>query len=125
MSKNLQRRLIFIGENNSSYAPILFVKSIYNVLNVFYNKDKENDFVSKVNTQIDYKIKYKSEKDTLLYRIFHPLNVFSIVIKKTPEKVDFYYGKSYDGFIYKFFQLQIIHHSYQRPRRSTFFQSFQ
>jgi hypothetical protein len=103
ISKSFQRRLIIIDENNSSYAPILFIKSIYNVLNVIYNKDKENDFVTKINSQIDYKIKYKSEKDTLLYRIFHPLNVFSIVIKKTPEKVDFYYGKSYNGFIYKFF----------------------
>lgn len=102
VSKSFQRSLIIIDENNSSYAPILFTKSIYNVLNIFYNKDKDNDIGSKINSQIDYIIKYKSEKDALLFRIFHPLNVFSIVIKKTPEKVNFYYGKSYDGFVYKF-----------------------
>jgi len=34
ISKSFQRRLIIIDKNNSSYAPILFIKSIYNVLNV-------------------------------------------------------------------------------------------
>jgi len=99
ISKTYQRYLIISGENNSSHTPILFAKTIYNVLNIFYNKDKKNDYNLEGNLQIEY----EPEKDGFLYRIFHSFNVLSIVIKKTPEKVNFYYGKSYDGFVYKFF----------------------
>jgi hypothetical protein len=35
-------------------------------------------------------------------RLFHSLNVFLIVVKKTPEKTNYYFGKSYEGLIYVF-----------------------
>jgi hypothetical protein len=99
VSKTYHRHLIISGENNLSYSSILFIKSIYNVLSVFYSKDKQYDYFFNGN---NWKLDYKSEADGLLYRIFHASNVLSIVVKKTPEEVNFYYGKSYDGFIYKF-----------------------
>lgn len=36
-----------------------------------------------------------------LKRISHSCNVLFIVLKKTPEKINYYYGKSYEGIVYK------------------------
>jgi len=103
-SKTHQRlQLSKANPKNNYEISILYSKSI-----IFIFKNLYLDMTNNTGNYGQYsEIYLNKEKKTehfngLKNRIFHSLNVFLIVVKKTPEEINYYYGKSYEGIIYKF-----------------------
>jgi hypothetical protein len=109
-SKYHQRlELLKISPKNNYENSILFFKSINYTLKDLYvviTNDPKNihgEFNEIIKTYYNPKKKKQTEHIvSAKSRLFHSLNVFLIVVKKTPEKINFYYGKSYESLIYIF-----------------------
>lgn len=104
-SKYYQRlQLIKITPINNYENSILFFKSINHILKDLYiviTNDPKNTY-GEFNEIIITPEKKKEHIVVAKNRLFHSLNVFLIVVKKTPEKTNYYFGKSYEGIIYVF-----------------------
>ena len=99
-SKTLHRHIILENSNAKGNETFLFLNNIYINLNYLYN--------AKVSTNSNF-FKDKEHRPYIhqvirgsVLRVFHSPNVLSRVVKKTPEQVNFFNGKSYEGLIYKF-----------------------
>jgi hypothetical protein len=104
-SKYHQRlELLKISPKNNYENSILFFKSINYTLKDLYVviiNDPKNIY-GEFNEIIITPKKKREHIVAAKSRLFHSLNVFLIVVKKTPEKINFYYGKSYESLIYIF-----------------------
>jgi hypothetical protein len=104
-SKYHQRLELFrLSPKNNYENSILFFKSINHILKDLYvvitNEPKNTH--SQINEIIITQEKKIDHIEAAKSRLFHSLNVFLIVVKKTPEKTNYYFGKSYEGLIYVF-----------------------
>ena len=99
-TKFFHRHIIAENLNENRNESFLFLNNIYINLNYLYNPQSLKDFTYfKKNESRIYR--QRVIRGSVL-RVFHSANVLSRVVKKTPEEVNFFYGKSYEGAIYKF-----------------------
>ena len=99
-SKTFHRHIILENLNTKGNETFLFFNNIYINLNYLYNarvSTNSNFFNDKEHRTYIHQVIRGS-----VLRVFHSPNVLSRVVKKTPEEVNFFNGKSYEDLIYKF-----------------------